>query len=459
MLITLTTDVPCHLWLHWTDKPMRIHNDPVWWRGIALPSHPRYCFVEWERVEQDEPGDTLLHHFSFSGWSTCQHRWWIFIGISSSATRYWEPWGDTLTQYHPWEVEDGSGQTGYTVKPGELYLFQQLPLHASIKVALPPGEYPLVDALDQHLLYGAHHDGALIAPLGSAVVCGPRCRKGDDFAQLEYFVARPFIGPPDLPGWGGDDYRAYFDFCEGFQCRDIVTDFQYQRWQADKDQDPTGWYVDFVQITVEGYDPDILTRVYNYFTHLHRPSRSPSSSPIMNAHFQTFIKDESMRHLDLTDKELAGVIDHADGSIAPAKMAPGFTWPFFPETPAAPPTADYEVSNKKYVDDSIPAAAPQWEECQMMTYQPPAPGVWHTITLPGWWPADVLFLDVQLENWDPGNTRNLGVREVGSGLDRRTGMFPETMVNWRVKVNPGQQFQVYAQDNTTGWFRLIGRYR
>ena len=171
LCIVLTTDVPCHLYLFWTDKPMRIHNDPIIWRGIAMPSHPRYCFVEYNKVEQDEPGDTLLHHFSFPGWFYCEWRWWIFSG------------------------------------------------------------------------------------------------------------------------------------------------------------------------TVGG-------------------ERSPSASPIMSAHYQTFLKDESMRHVDLTDKEVAGIIDHGDGSITGAKLRYPFSFAQFPTTPALAPTTDFEVANKKYVDDQAggPAA-------------------------------------------------------------------------------------------------------
>lgn len=272
LLITITTDVPCHLWLFWTDQEMRIHNDPVRWRGISMPSHPRYCFVEWDKIDQDEAGDTLLHHFTFPGWYFCLRRWYIFSG------------------------------------------------------------------------------------------------------------------------------------------------------------------------TIAG-------------------NRSPSASPIINAHCATYIKDESMRHIDLTDKEVAGVIDHADGSVTAAKLKYPFTFSAFPFTPVAAPTADYEVANKKYVDDAIPPPTPTWEECQMMTYQASVSGAWDTITLPAWWPGDVVALDVQLENWEPVGTRQLGVREVGSAIDRRTGMWPHTMVNWRVNVNVAQQFQVYAQDRLTAWFRLIGRYR
>ncbi|MBA7645466.1 hypothetical protein ES703_53224 [subsurface metagenome] len=165
LYITLSTDVPCHLWLRWTDKQTWIHEHEDTHRGYNWKWDPKYCFVEWETVEQDEPGDTLLHHFHFGGWAECQTRWWGFAGTIS----------------------------------------------------------------DQ---------------------------------------------------------------------------------------------------------------------------RSPSTSPIFHAHYQTFRSDESMRHIDLTDKEIASIIDHADGSITPAKLTHPFAFPQFPTTPLEAPTDDYQVANKKYVDDA-----------------------------------------------------------------------------------------------------------
>lgn len=60
----------------------------------------------------------------------------------------------------------------------------------------------------------------------------------------------------------------------------------------------------------------------------------------------------TMQHIDLTAKDPAGIIDHADGSVTPAKLATPFTFTAFPLTPSASPAQDYEVANKEYVDIS-----------------------------------------------------------------------------------------------------------
>jgi hypothetical protein len=78
---------------------------------------------------------------------------------------------------------------------------------------------------------------------------------------------------------------------------------------------------------------------------------TPSTSPIFNACYLEQEDAVPIKHTALTDKEVDEVIDHADQSVTPAKLADPFTFGSFPLTPAAPPVAAYEVANKKYVDD------------------------------------------------------------------------------------------------------------
>ena len=166
--ISLKTDVESHLWLHWTDQPMRTHMRSDFDSGVGWLWAPQYCFVQSTAVEQNEPGDTFWHTFQYAGWAVCNWRWWMFAG------------------------------------------------------------------------------------------------------------------------------------------------------------------------TIDG-------------------ERSPSASPIFNAHYETFQEDESMRHIDLTDKQPGEVIDHADDSILPVKLKYPFTFTEMPLTPAEAPTQDYHVANKKYVDDAAGA--------------------------------------------------------------------------------------------------------
>lgn len=78
--ITLTTNVPCHLWLYWTNKEPWVHPRRKLDRGLVVPANSYWCFVPLHKIEQDEPGDTLTHTFLWLGWEVCFTRWFRFHG-------------------------------------------------------------------------------------------------------------------------------------------------------------------------------------------------------------------------------------------------------------------------------------------------------------------------------------------------------------------------------------------
>lgn len=76
--IVLTTDIACHMWLRHTLTPPRKHSIPVVQRGAVVAYDARFCFVTYEDLEQNEPGDTLTHTFTWLGWKTCEVRYFYF---------------------------------------------------------------------------------------------------------------------------------------------------------------------------------------------------------------------------------------------------------------------------------------------------------------------------------------------------------------------------------------------
>jgi len=88
--VTMTSDVPCHLWLRWTHVPPRIHRQPVLKRGLWKNDDVRFCFDVYQDLEQDEPGDTTEHTFTFSPCVDCFSFWyytWGYInGVLSPST-------------------------------------------------------------------------------------------------------------------------------------------------------------------------------------------------------------------------------------------------------------------------------------------------------------------------------------------------------------------------------------
>ncbi len=68
LVVQIDTDLPAHAWLRWTDHPEWVHLRGELKRGALYMADPKYCFVAWHEVEQDEAGDTLHHTFTFDGW-------------------------------------------------------------------------------------------------------------------------------------------------------------------------------------------------------------------------------------------------------------------------------------------------------------------------------------------------------------------------------------------------------
>ncbi|GAH76928.1 unnamed protein product [marine sediment metagenome] len=81
--IVITTNTPCHLFLHFTKIEPEKHKTAIYRRGIRLMDATRYCFVVWEANEQQEAGDTLIHTFTKEAWDICETRWFTFKGTVS----------------------------------------------------------------------------------------------------------------------------------------------------------------------------------------------------------------------------------------------------------------------------------------------------------------------------------------------------------------------------------------
>lgn len=83
VIIQITTNNPVHLTCYYTDKQPGRHKTERTDRGLTLPWGAYFCFVAWKTVEQQEPGDTLIHTFEIPGWIICQTKWFAFRGTVS----------------------------------------------------------------------------------------------------------------------------------------------------------------------------------------------------------------------------------------------------------------------------------------------------------------------------------------------------------------------------------------
>lgn len=78
--IVVITNVPCHLFMYWTNQEPLKHDRTRIVRGLTIPAASQYCFVEWEENEQHEAGDTIFHTFIKEPWPECETRWFVFRG-------------------------------------------------------------------------------------------------------------------------------------------------------------------------------------------------------------------------------------------------------------------------------------------------------------------------------------------------------------------------------------------
>lgn len=82
--ITVVTDIPCHLYMRWTNVEPQIHDLPVYRRGIFMHGDRYFCFVAYHDNEQEEDGETTTHTFIKQNWRSCETRWFYFWGYKDT---------------------------------------------------------------------------------------------------------------------------------------------------------------------------------------------------------------------------------------------------------------------------------------------------------------------------------------------------------------------------------------
>lgn len=97
VIITIITDIPCHLMCRMTLIEPEKHLKAVLKRGLTTHTVPRFCFVEYEDNEQYEQGDTLFHTFIKEPWPPCQTRWFYFF---STIETIYSPSETAIFKYH-----------------------------------------------------------------------------------------------------------------------------------------------------------------------------------------------------------------------------------------------------------------------------------------------------------------------------------------------------------------------
>jgi len=143
--ITTISDVACHMWLRHTLVAPQKHPKPVFRRGLFIMSDARFCFVAFDDLEQNEAGDTYVHTFTWTGWESCQTRYFYFWATNSG-----EPMHSTspiFSKHYLWEAPP----------PPHIYY---------------PDPHPEVTTLDGHTRVGGYYLGwpALVGAAGDGAM-------------------------------------------------------------------------------------------------------------------------------------------------------------------------------------------------------------------------------------------------------------------------------------------------
>lgn len=97
VIVTVITDIPSHCWMRYTDEEPWKHPKSSFVRGLTLLDDLRFCFVKFNDLEQDEPGDTQAHTFTCTFWSYC-HTYWFYLYGKVSAD--WSPSTSPIFSHH-----------------------------------------------------------------------------------------------------------------------------------------------------------------------------------------------------------------------------------------------------------------------------------------------------------------------------------------------------------------------
>ncbi len=276
--IGLATNSPTHMTLYWTDIEPRKHPVTRVVRGLVVPWYTYFCFVAWRAVEQLEPGDTLYHSFSLSGWPKATGYAYFFDPATGNFPPWWEPWGTTLTQNWPWTQAFPSDPISYSLSAGILTLDNPTGALSGITV-IPPWQTPvmLVDK-GKPLCFSAKSLEAIITNPDDFTAIHLLLTFQLEDVHIEFIINRGSV-------WGswpqpdkiiGENY--WIDYGLEPKPVNVLELWKAVRLSLGKSLDPTGWEVIFMSDLLEHTtNPTSMNHVVDYI-HLYHPAAQSLTS-------------------------------------------------------------------------------------------------------------------------------------------------------------------------------------
>jgi len=132
MKYVVTTNVACHLWFRWTERPPYKYFFFDEKRGFPICKGAKMYMTNYYDQEQEEAGDTTTHTFYLEPWAGCTYRWYYLWGevggelsYSESPLLHYHRTPTPITKYfypdtHP-EVSSVDGYAAFQAPPALLW--------------------------------------------------------------------------------------------------------------------------------------------------------------------------------------------------------------------------------------------------------------------------------------------------------------------------------------------------
>lgn len=271
----VTSNVPCHLWLYWTDKEPLKQDISRWVRGTSIEAGFRWCFVVPHAVEQRELGDTLIHTFPVRDYfeSSPPPRT-IFSPWLPSEVVFYEPWAADFRHKYQWEKLTGTGTWSYETAPGKCTFTFALNSHGGFIYDFRPSPIPVLLPGNRRLHIHFNTSWANVNSPTDGQCVGVHLDNGTDELWLYWTTACGAFA------WLNTTYVCSIlgdvKWCAkyaglGTHNEDVTALLQWSARHWGLDTDLRNWKVDKIELAHRDVFPNFTTGFTNTHIALHYP--------------------------------------------------------------------------------------------------------------------------------------------------------------------------------------------
>lgn len=268
--IETTSDVACHMWLRWTEKPPQKHAKPVERRGLLVSWDARFCFVAFCDVEQEEEGDTFTHTFHVPSTEPPPDP-------PTSEWPFYEPWGTYLTEYNPWIKYKEPEVPTVTFAAGVIKIENPGYQDCGITYNPPTEQLPIAYSDDKPLKIAFNNPEATANSTSSQLSIELILRGPDEWMAI-YLCIACGAEHDDKKPWStgyvaGRPYGWLF-VDTGHGVVNLLDWFKFFRQDLGLSTSPVGWYVNIIAFALGTFNPAITDHLKNDYIGCYLPQTS-----------------------------------------------------------------------------------------------------------------------------------------------------------------------------------------